>query len=238
MIENQRRINEFNRNNRPFYIVDQDDGTFSLCLPFDLLEGKYANYCQKAFDNYAKSIGDPLYTPIGLRTHGNGYEWEAAFREVFKNDPDIGRVIFDCEAGGFYCNCDSLDIIEDFGERFKEVCENTDLFTRKITEGIPNAEAREKAQEQLMKTVRGHLMKYPNATFDILTPDGGIHLNPEDTKMLLSGEANEVMIADCHYAAFELLDQEVTNMQVDLFHSDIIRMKTSGDFVEGFELTM
>ena len=238
MIENQRRINEFNRNNRPFYIVDQDDGTFSLCLPFDLLVGKYANYCQEAFDNYAKSIGDPLYTPIGLRTHGNGYEWEAAFREVFKNDPDIGRVIFDCEAGGFFCNCDSLDIIEDFGERFKEVCENTELFTRKITEGIPNAEAREKAQEQLMKTVRGHLMKYPSATFDILTPDGGIHLNPEDTKMLLSGEANEVMIADCHYAAFELLDQEVTNMQVDLFHSDIIRMKTSGDFVEGFELTM
>ena len=81
-------------------------------------------------------------------------------------------------------------------------------------------------------------MRYPNATFDILTPDGGIRLHPEDTQMLLSGEANEIMIADCHYAAFELLDQEVTNMQVDLFHSDIIRMKTSGEYVEGFEPTM
>ena len=46
------------------------------------------------------------------------------------------------------------------------------------------------------------------------------------------------MIAGCHYAAFELLDQEVTGEQVDLFDSDTIRMKTSGDFVEGFELTM
>lgn len=100
-MENERRIKEFNRTHRPFYIVDQDDGAFSLCLPLDLLEGKYANYCQEAFDNYARSIGDPLYTSISLKTHGNGYEWEAAFRQTFRNDPDIGRVIFDCEAGGF-----------------------------------------------------------------------------------------------------------------------------------------
>lgn len=93
-MENERRIKEFNRTHRPFYIVDQDDGAFSLCLPFDLLEGKYANYCQEAFDNYARSIGDPLYTSISLKTHGNGYEWEAAFRQTFRNDPDIGRVIF------------------------------------------------------------------------------------------------------------------------------------------------
>ena len=56
--------------------------------------------------------------------------------------------------------------------------------------------------------------------------------------MLLSGEANEVMISGCHYAAFELLDQEVTGEQVDLFDSDTIRMKTSGEYVEGFEPTM
>ena len=95
-MENEKRIKEFNRENRPFYIVDHDDGTFSLCLPLDMLNGQYSDYCQTAFDNYAKSIGEPTTTPIGLKTHGNGYEWEAAFREVFKNDPDIGRVIFDC----------------------------------------------------------------------------------------------------------------------------------------------
>lgn len=41
-----------------------------------------------------------------------------------------------------------------------------------IAEGIPMAEEREKAQEQLMKTVRGYLMEHPNATFEIMTPDG------------------------------------------------------------------
>ncbi len=237
-MKNERRIKEFNRNNRPFYIVEQDDGTFSLCLTFDLLEGKYANYCQEAFDNYAKSIGDPLYTPIGLKTHGNGYEWEAAFRQIFRNDPDIGRVIFDCEAGGFYCNSDDLDIIEDFGERFKEACEDTEFFTQAIAEGIPKAQERERVQEQLMKSVRGHLMQHPNATFEIMTPEGNIRLHPEDAQMLLSREASEVMIAGCHYAAFELLDQEVTGMQVDIFDSDTIRMKTSGEYVEDFEPTM
>ena len=29
-MENTKRINEFNRENRPFYILDHDDGTFSL----------------------------------------------------------------------------------------------------------------------------------------------------------------------------------------------------------------
>ena len=53
---NERRIKEFNRENRPFYIVDHDDGTFSLCLPLDLLNGQYADYCQTAFDNYDRRL--------------------------------------------------------------------------------------------------------------------------------------------------------------------------------------
>lgn len=43
-MENEKRIKEFNRENRPFYIVDHDDCTFSLCLPLDLLNGQYADY--------------------------------------------------------------------------------------------------------------------------------------------------------------------------------------------------
>lgn len=131
--------------------MDHDDGTFALCLPFTFLTGQYADYCQEAFDNYAKSIGDPVYNDIGLRTHGNGYEWEAAFRQIFRNDPNIGRVLFDCEAGGFFCSCNDLDIIEDFGIRFKDLCEDTQHFTEVIAEGIQYQEAWEKEQEQLMK---------------------------------------------------------------------------------------
>ena len=237
-MENERRIKEFNRENRPFYIVDHDDGTFSLCLPLDMLNGQYADYCQTAFDRYAKSIGEPTTTPIGLKTHGNGYEWEAAFRQAFRNDPNISRVLFDCEAGGFFCSCDDLDILEDFGIRFKDVCEDTDRFTEVITEGIQFQEAWEKEQEQLMKTVKGQLMKHPSAVFEIKTPDGDIRISPNDIKLLLSGEMNTVVIDGCHYAAFELLDQEVVGMQTDIFDDNLIRMKTGGYEEPDFEMTM
>ena len=237
-MENVRRIKEFNRENRPFYIVDHDDGTFSLCLPFDLLSGEYADYCQAAFDKYAESIGEQPYNSIGLKTHGNGYEWEAAFRQIFRNDPNIGRILFDCEAGGFFCSCDDLDIIEDFGIRFKDVCEDTDRFSKFIAQGIIKQEKWEREQEQLMKTVRGQLMKHPSAVFEIKTPDGDIRLSPNDIKMLLSGEMNTVVIEDCHDAAFELLDQEVLEMQVDIFDDSRIRMKTGGYEEPDFELTM
>lgn len=77
-MENERRIKDFNRENRPFYIVDHDDGTFALCLPFDLLTGQYANYCQVAFDNYAKLIGHPMYNSI--RIHCIQVLWLQHFR--------------------------------------------------------------------------------------------------------------------------------------------------------------
>ena len=117
IMENERRIKGFNRENRPFYIVDHDDGTFSLCLPIDLFNGQYADYCQTAFDNY-------------------------------------------------------------------------------------------------------------------------IRIAPNDIKLLLSGEMNTVVIDGCHYAAFELLDQEVVGMQTDIFDDNLIRMKTGGYEEPDFEMTI
>lgn len=77
-----------------------------------------------------------------------------------------------------------------------------------------------------MKTVRGQLMENPNAIFHIMTPDGSVTLHPDDTKNLLNGTRTTIDIEGIHYAAFELLDQEVTASQTDLFNSNCIRMKT------------
>ena len=118
------------------------------------------------------------------------------------------------------------------------MCESTDQFTEVIAQGIQYQDAWEKEQEQLMKTVRGQLMKHPSAVFEIKTPDGDIRLSPNDIKMLLSGEMNTVVIEDCHYAAFELLDQEVEAMQTDIFDGNLIRMKTGGYDEPDFGLTM
>ena len=120
-MDTKQRIDKFNRETPPFYIVAHDDGQFSLCLPLDLLSDDYYPYCQDAFDAYAVEIGEPAYSKNGLRTHGNGYEWEAAFRQAFRDDPNLKKILFDCEAGGFFCYADDLSLIEYFGSRFREI---------------------------------------------------------------------------------------------------------------------
>lgn len=45
-MEIQQRIEAFNTENAPFYIVGLENGVYSLCLPLDLLGDKYSPYCQ------------------------------------------------------------------------------------------------------------------------------------------------------------------------------------------------
>lgn len=223
-IESQ--IDSFNKSNAPFYIVSHDDGIFSLCLPLSFLGGEYENYCQEAFDAYAVQIGEPIFSGSGLPSYGNGYEWEAAFQEAFADDANIKKVTFDCEAGGFFCTSAEFSVLEDFGKRFKTICEDTEKFTAIIADGIEHAEERQMEKERLMRTVRGRLMWRPTASFDILTPSGLIHLTAEDNKRLLNGEQSFVKIGDVTYASEEFLDQMITNLQRDLFDHDLIKMTT------------
>ena len=95
-----------------------------------------------------------------------------------------------------------------------------------------------KEQELLMKTVRGRLMENPNAIFHIMTPYGNVSLHPMDTKALLDGTRSTIDIKGTHYASFELLDQEVTASQTDLFNSNCIRMKTEEANLEMIQQTM
>lgn len=225
-MEIQQRIEAFNAENAPFYIVNHDDGQYSLCLPLDLLGDKYSPYCQEAFDAYAVEIGEPASSPNGLKTHGSGYEWEAAFRQAFADDPHISEILFDCEMGGFFCDSSDLSLLEDFGRRFKAICEDTECFAPIVSQGIKNAEAWEAQQERLVKTVRGQLMQTPSAVCEIMTPDGHIRLTPEDGKALLDGETPFVKIGGVTLAAYELLDQEIADSQTDLFDGSLIRLKT------------
>ena len=80
-----KQIKDFNEANRPFYIVDHENGQYSLCLAFSFLHGDLGDYGQEAFNAYAREIGEPVQDERGFYTHGNGYEWEAAFRKAFEN---------------------------------------------------------------------------------------------------------------------------------------------------------
>lgn len=232
------RIEAFNKENKPFYIVNHSDGKFSLCLPLDMLPDEYYPYCQEAFNAYAEEIGVSKHHLSGGHRFGDGYDWQAAFSQAFAGDPNLEKINFDCEASGFFCTCHDLAILEQYGAKFREICTDTARFVPIVSQGIRKMEQQMKEQEQLMKTVRGQLMENPNAIFHIMTPDGPITLHPMDTKELLDGTRTTIDIEGAHYAAFELLEQEVTASQIDLFNPNCIRMKTEEADLEMVEQTM
>lgn len=232
------RIEGFNRENKPFYIVDHEGGKFSLCLPLDMLPEEYYPYCQEAFDAYAEEIGVSTQHLSGRNRFGDGYDWQAAFYQAFVGDPNLEKISFDCEASGFFCTCHDLAILEKYGATFREICTDTARFIPIVSQGIQRMEQLMKEQELLMKTVRGQLMENPNAIFHIMTPYGNVSLHPMDTKELLDGTRSTIDIEGTHYASFELLDQEVTASQTDLFNSNCIRMKTEEASLDMIEQTM
>ena len=232
------RIEAFNKESKPFYIVNHSDGKFSLCLPLDMLPEEYYPYCQEAFDAYAEEIGASKLQLSGGNRFGDGYDWQAAFTQAFAGDPDMEKISFDCEASGFFCGCDDLDMLEQYGAKFREICTDTARFTPIVSQGIRSMEQRMKEQDRLMKTVRGQLMGKPKAVFHIMTPDGTVTLHPADTKELLDGTRTTIDIDGVHYAAFELLDQKVAASQTDLFNDNCIRMKTEEPILDMAEQTM
>lgn len=151
------KIRAFNESNAPFYLVDHKDEV-SLCCVFHPMPDSVFSLGQEAFNRYAERIGDPVKDEYGLFTHGSGYEWEYVFRKAFENDPNIGKVSFDCEAGGFFCYGESVDMMADFGRRFRQILNDTDFLTELICKAVPEGEQREAELEQLRRTVRGFLM--------------------------------------------------------------------------------
>ena len=129
------RIDEFNKMNKPFYIVAHNNGDYSLCFPIALMPYRYTDLGQYAFNKYAESIGEPAVIK-NMYTHGNGYEWEAVFKKFFKDDPRIANIKFDCESGGFFCYAKDLDLIDELGKRFREICNNEEVFTELVCSAL------------------------------------------------------------------------------------------------------
>ena len=64
------RIKRFEKENAPFTLYEHDNGRYSLGLRFTFFEGKYENYGQEAFNDYALQAGDPVKDGR-FYTHGN-----------------------------------------------------------------------------------------------------------------------------------------------------------------------
>lgn len=148
----RQRINRFNRENRPFYIVDHDSGRYSLCLALSFLPKEYKLFGQEAFNRYAVEIGDPAAIDGRGFTHGSGYEWEHVFAKAFEGDPDSSRLEYDCEAGGFFCYSESLSLLERFGTRFRAVCMDGEKFVQLVSMALK--EASEKEEQEAEREIR------------------------------------------------------------------------------------
>ena len=225
----KQQIREFGASCKPFYLVDHDNGSFSLCLAFSFLDNDYG---QEAFNAYSREMGEPEKDNLGFYSHGNGYEWEAAFKEAFKNDPNLRKIKFDCEAGGFFCYSDDLAVLKDFGQRFKALVDDTEAFTKVVSDGI---KAYEKQRDEFAKIefkVKGRLTRHQDANFMIRTVQGDVRLTPKDIKGLLDGSKDTLLVGGQHMKASDFLMQDAYNIQPDLFEKNTFQLITN----EAYEL--
>ena len=145
MKTNEERIRDFNRDNAPFSIMDFENGRFGLGLSFTFLKPPYANYGQNAFNAYAVRSGHP---PVrdGMFVRGSGYDWDEVFQKAFEGDPQLEKIEFDSEAGGFYCRSRDLSALIDLGSRFKAICEDGQSFEELVCTALKEADQRQQMQ--------------------------------------------------------------------------------------------
>lgn len=182
----EERILQFGEKNPPFYLCDHDNGKYSLCLPLSFFSGPFENYGQEAFNRYALSVGDPVKSN-GFYTHGSGYEWEAVFRKVFEQEPGLQEIDFDCEAGGFFCYCNDLKLLEDFGARFRAVCEDHTQFPDVVQEALSEAE-QQAEYDQKHRTVKWCINGASRSSMEIVTPDQHLYIVAGQGRNLLKGK--------------------------------------------------
>lgn len=219
----EQRIEQFNETNAPFYIVDHDNGRFSLCLALSFMGDEYANFGQEAFNRYAQQIGEPIMDR-GLYTHGSGYEWETVFKKAFECDANLCKITFDCEASGFFCYAPELPLIEDFGRRFRAMVANIKGFSDLVSAALEEAAVREAAERELRNTVRGFLMEVPESNLEIMMPEGLLYLTSKQGQQLLDGSLETVKVGDTEIRAEGLLNYKITQIQQDLFFDDHFQM--------------
>ncbi len=228
------RIKELNKELDPFYLVDLDNGKFSLCVQINHMDVEFG---QPAFDAYAHEVGKPPRDNAGYVTYGSGYDWEAAFREAFKDDPNLKRIRFDCESCGFFCNGDDLDMMADFGRQFRSLCLDTARFAPIVSAGMKNDRIRRYEEHRMENSVRGYIMRHPTAKFHIRTGEGDFMIAPGSGERLLEGSFTSVasINGEVSLPADVLLDYQVTDYQEDLLEKDFLKLIVEPEMEEVFD---
>lgn len=235
----QEKISEFNRGNRPFMLAKLGS-RYGLNLNFSSHIGRYRQYGQEAFDRYSIENGEPVMTEDGIRRHGNGYEWEMVFKAAFVHDSRIQEINFDCEARGFYCDAGDLDLMIEFGSRFRKLCEGAEQFSQLVSKAL-SEKARQDKYDIEHQTLRFHLRDCSRCSLEIETPSRHLYIGGGKLRKLLKGIDIEVydMITEtaCQIPAKDLLELWIEEREDDREYFTV-RMKSSHEIGEHHEQKM
>ena len=217
------RIEKFNHENEPFELMDFENGQFSLGLFLCNDSGPYKDYCQEAFDQYAISADEEV-TEGASSTHGSGYDWEIVFKKAFEREQALDEIEFDCEAGGFYCYSDKLEILENLGQRFRKMCDDKEKFKKLVVEALTVS-----YQEELYhvdnKTVKYYLQDITRAKIEIKTKNHHLILEGGQGREVLEGKNIEVherkINSSVTVLSKALLHLKVNDIQYDLDNNHV-----------------
>ena len=99
-------------------------------------------------------------------------------------------------------------------------------FAELVSTALKEAAEKERLAEEIRNTLRGFLVENPQGSADIMTPDGFLRLTAGQGRQLLKGSLKTVMVGDMEVNAEELLRQEITHKQQDLFQDGHFQIKT------------
>lgn len=213
----EERIEKFNDANKPFGLMDYEDGNYGLSLRVDFLGGLFEGYRQEGFDKYAISVGEPIKKG-GLYTHGSGYDWERVFKKVFEQEKALEEIEFDSEAGGFYCSSERLEVLEELGQRFKTMCEDKEKFEQTVVEAL-TASRQEEVYHFNNRTIKYYLQDFPRSKFEIVTQNYHFVLTEDQGREMVRGKNIEVYEKNTD-ASVMVVTKTLFNFQVNKIECD------------------
>lgn len=69
------------------------------------------------------------------------------FEKAFEGEENLKQIIFDCEAGGFFCYSRDFEILAEYGRRFREMCMKEQEFTELVCSAL--SEDRQPVEEEI-----------------------------------------------------------------------------------------
>lgn len=85
------------------------------------------------------------FTPMVTDTNGKAYS-----KKAFEKTPNISKIRFDCEAGGFFCYSRDLSVLEDLGSQFRKICLDKNGFAELVCTALEEAVIQDEEEKQCL----------------------------------------------------------------------------------------